>query len=322
MDKVMLRSRLPTSLRSRESSLSNLKKFLLICTLTCCLVFTIASCNLGKNSTGAGNIIIASKDFTEQDILGELLAQQIEARTNLKVERKPRLGGSFVCHQALTAGKIDGYIEYTGTAFTSILKQPVINDPKQVYRRLKQGYAQQFNLEVMEPLGFENTFAMIIRGEDARKYNIKTLSEAAKYTPQWQGGFGYEFIEREDGFPGLSKTYSLQFRERPSVMSLDLIYRALTQKLVDLIAGNSTDGQISRLGLVVLTDDKKYFPPYEAVPIIRQQTLKKYPELKTAISQLSGKITADEMRQLNNLVEGELRDIKDVVTEFRKTKNL
>lgn len=298
------------------------KNFLFISVLTCCLIFTLASCNLSQNSSGARDIIIASKDFTEQDILGELLAQQIEAKTNLKVERKPRLGGSFVCHQALTAGKIDGYIEYTGTAFTSILKQPVINDPKEVYRRLKQGYAEKFNLEVMDSLGFENTFAMIIRGEDARKYNIKTLSEAAKYTPLLRGGFGYEFAEREDGFPGLSKTYNLQFRERPSIMSLDLIYRALTQKLVDFIAGNSTDGQISRLGLVVLQDDKKYFPPYEAVPIIRQETLKKHPELKTAISQLSGKITASEMRQLNNLVEGELRDIKDVVTEFRKTKNL
>lgn len=298
------------------------KNFLFICALTCCLILTLASCNLNQNSSGAKDIIIASKDFTEQDILGELLAQQIEAKTKLKVERKPRLGGSFVCHQALTAGKIDGYIEYTGTAYTSILKQPVINDPKEVHRRLKQGYAQKFNLEVMDSLGFENTFAMIIRGEDARKYNVKTLSEAAKYTPQWRAGFGYEFAEREDGFPGLSKTYNLQFRERPSVMSLDLIYRALTQKLVDFIAGNSTDGQISRLGLVVLQDDKKYFPPYEAVPIIRQETLKKHPELKTAISQLSGKITASEMRQLNNLVEGELRDIKDVVTQFRKTKNL
>lgn len=298
------------------------KNFLFICAFTGCLILIIAGCNPNQNSTGARDIIIASKDFTEQDILGELLAQQIEAKTNLKVERKPRLGGSFVCHQALTAGKIDGYIEYTGTAFTSILKQPVINDPKEVYRRLKQGYAEKFKLEVMDSLGFENTFAMIIRGEDARKYNIKTLSEAAKYTPQWRAGFGYEFAEREDGFPGLSKTYNLQFRERPSVMSLDLIYRALTQKLVDFIAGNSTDGQISRLGLVVLQDDKKYFPPYEAVPIIRQETLKKHPELKTAISQLSGKITASEMRQLNNLVEGELRDIKDVVTQFRKTKNL
>jgi osmoprotectant transport system substrate-binding protein len=300
----------------------SLKKLITICLLTFTLILTLASCNHTQSNSNGGDIIIASKDFTEQDILGELIAQQIEARGKLKVARKPRLGGSFVCHQALTAGKIDGYVEYTGTAFTSILKQAVINDPKQVYQRVKQAYAQQFKLEVMESLGFENTFAMIIRGEDARKYNIKTLSEAAKYTPQWQGGFGFEFTEREDGFPGLSKTYNLQFRDRPRVMSLDLIYRAISQGLVDMVAGNSTDGQISRLGLVVLQDDKKYFPPYEAVPIFSQETLNKYPIIKTAISKLAGKITADQMRQLNYLVEGELRDIKEVVSEFRKSQGL
>jgi osmoprotectant transport system substrate-binding protein len=300
----------------------NLKKFLTILILIFTFIFTLASCNHNQTSSGNRDIIIASKDFTEQDILGELISQQIESTTNLKVERKPRLGGSFICHEALKKGAIDGYIEYTGTAFTTILKQPVINDPKQVYQRLKQGYAEKFNLEVMEPLGFENTFAMIIRGEDAKKYNIQTLSQAAKYTPKLRGGFGYEFTEREDGFPGLAKTYNLRFRERPSTMSLDLIYRALTQGLVDMVAGNSTDGQISRLGLVVLEDDKKYFPPYEAVPIFRKETLNKYPQLSQVISQLAGKITADEMRQLNYLVEGELRDIKEVVNEFRKLKRL
>jgi osmoprotectant transport system substrate-binding protein len=300
----------------------NLKKFLTLLILTFTLIFTLASCHQNQTISGNRDIIIASKDFTEQDILGELITQQIEATTNLKVELKPRLGGSSICHEALIKGAIDGYIEYTGTAFTTILKQPVINDPKQVYQRLKQGYAEKFNLEVMEPLGFENTFAMTIRGEDAKKYNIKTLSESAKYTPKWRGGFGYEFTEREDGFSGLAKTYNLKFRERPSSMSLDLIYRALTQGLVDMVAGSSTDGQISRLGLVVLEDDKKYFPPYEVVPIFRRETLKKYPQLSKVTSQLAGKITADEMRKLNYLVEGELRDVKEVVSEFRKSKRL
>lgn len=295
-------------------------KFLGIFLITLTFILTLVSCNFNSNRSGSGDIIIASKDFTEQDILGELLAQQIEANTNLKVERKPRLGGSFVCHNALVAGKIDGYIEYSGTAYTSILKQPVINDSKKVYQRLKQGYASKYNLEVMEPLGFENTFAMIIRGDDAKKYNIKTLSEAAKYTPKWRGGFGYEFTEREDGFPGLSKTYNLKFREAPTVMSLDLIYRALTQGLVDMVAGNSTDGQILRLGLAILKDDKSYFPPYEAVPILRRETLQKYPQINKAISQISGKIKASEMQRLNYLVEGEFRDIKDVVSEFRQLK--
>ncbi|MBH8551539.1 ABC transporter substrate-binding protein [Nostocaceae cyanobacterium CENA357] len=299
-----------------------MKRFLVLCLLGFILVVAIASCNFNSNSSNVGDIVVASKDFTEQDILGELLAQQIEATTNLKVTRRPRLGGSFVCHNAILAGKIDAYIEYTGTAFTGILKQKVINDPQVLYKKLKQEYAQQFNLEVMPSLGFENTFAMIVRGEDAKGYNIQTLSEAAKYTPQWRGGFGYEFLERNDGFPGLAQTYNLRFAKPPQIMDLGLIYRALVQKQVDMIAGNSTDGQISRLGLVVLKDNKQYFPPYEAAPIVREETLKKYPQLKTAIAQLSGQISADEMRQLNYLVEGEFRKIKDVVQEFRKTKNL
>ncbi|HYW20252.1 MAG TPA: glycine betaine ABC transporter substrate-binding protein [Nodularia sp. (in: cyanobacteria)] len=299
-----------------------MKKIIALCFLTCALLLGVTSCTLNSNNSSSGNIIVASKDFTEQDILGELLAQQIEATSNLKVARRPRLGGSFVCHSAITAGKIDAYIEYTGTAFTGILKQKAVNDPKEVYERLKQAYSQQFNLEVMPSLGFENTFAMIVRGDDAKRYNIQILSEATQYTPQWRGGFGYEFLEREDGFPGLAKAYNLRFAKSPQIMDLGLIYRALIQKQVDMVAGNSTDGQIYRLGLVVLKDDKHYFPPYEPVPIVRQEILKKYPELRNAIASLAGKISADEMRQLNYLVEGELRDIKDVVQEFRKSKGL
>lgn len=298
----------------------NIKQFFAFFFLTFALVLGIASCNPSTGG-GGGDIVVASKGFTEQDILSELLAQQIEANTNLKVERL-RFTSALVTHQAITAGKIDAYIEYTGTAFTVILKQKAINDPKVVYEKLKQAYAQQFNLEVMPSLGFENTFAMIIRGEDAKRYNIQTLSDAANYTPQWRGGFGYEFIEREDGFPGLAKTYGLRFAQSPRIMDLGLIYRALLQKQVDMINGNSTDGQISRLGLVVLKDDLQYFPPYEVVPIVRQETLTKYPELRKAIAQLVGRISADEMRLLNYLVEGELRDIKDVVREFRKAKGL
>jgi osmoprotectant transport system substrate-binding protein len=299
-----------------------MKRFLTLCFLSFALLLVIAGCAPNLNSSSSGNIIVASKDFTEQDILGELLAQQIETTTNLKVDRRFRLGGSFVCHSAITSGKIDAYIEYTGTAFTGILKQKAVNDPQEVYQRLKQAYAEQFNLEVMPSLGFENTFAMIIRGEAAKQYNIQTLSESTQYTPQWRGGFGYEFLEREDGFAGLAKAYNLRFAKPPQIMDLGLIYRALIQKQVDMVAGNSTDGQIARLGLVVLKDDKHYFPPYEATPIVRQEIFKKYPQLRKAIASLSGKISADEMRQLNYLVEGELRDIKDVVREFRKSKGL
>ncbi|MBW4639164.1 MAG: ABC transporter substrate-binding protein [Gloeocapsa sp. UFS-A4-WI-NPMV-4B04] len=299
-----------------------MKKFFVLCLLTFGLIFAIASCNPNSNSTSGGDIVIGSKDFTEQDILGELLAQHIESSTTLKVDRRLHLGGSFVCHQAITAGQIDAYIEYTGTAFTAILKQKPISDPKAVFQQVKTAYNKQFGLEVTQPLGFENTFAIIVRGADARALNIQTLSQAAQYTPQWQAGFGYEFTEREDGFSGLSKTYGLQFAKSPRVMDLGLIYRALIQNQIDLTAGNSTDGQIARLDLTVLKDDLHYFPPYEATPIVRQATLKQHPELRSAIAQLGGLITEDEMRSLNYQVEGELRDIKEVVREFLQAKGL
>jgi len=298
-----------------------MKRFFVLCLLSFSLILAIASCNSNVLS-GGGDIVVASKDFTEQDILGELLAQQIESTTGLKVDRRLHLGGTFVCHQGLTAGQIDAYIEYTGTAFTTILKQKPISDPKAVYQQVKTAYAKQFDLEVTPPLGFENTFAMIVRGEDARKLKLQTMSQAAQYTPQWQAGFGYEFLNREDGFPGLAKTYGLRFTKSPRVMDLGLIYRALVDKQVDLVAGNSTDAQIARLDLAVLQDDKHYFPPYQAAPIVRQATLKKYPQLRQAIAQLGGLINEEEMRRLNYQVEGELRDIKEVVREFLQSKEL
>lgn len=291
----------------------------MLCFLTFGLIVSLFSCQINSSNKSSVDIVVASKGFTEQDILSELLAQQIETTTNLKVERRS-FTTTLVTHNALIAGKIDAYVEYTGTALTSVLKEKIINDPKVVYDKVKQAYAQKFNLEVLKPLGFQDTFAIIIRGEDARRDNIQTLSQAAKYTPQWRGGFGYEFAEREDGFLGLAKTYDLRFAQPPRLMDSGLVYRALLQKQVDIINANSTDGQIARLGLVVLKDDKQYFPPYEAAPIVRQAILKKYPEVKKAIAQLSGRITADEMRQLNYQVEGELQDIKDVVREFRKSK--
>lgn len=298
-----------------------MKKIFAFVILTFSTILLIASCNLTSNNSGGGDIIVGSKGFTEQDILSELLAQQIEETTNLKVARR-RFTSALVTHQAITAGKIDAYVEYTGTAFTVILKQKAIKEPRLLYEKLKQAYAQQFHLEVMEPLGYESTFAMTIRGEDAKRYNIQTLSDLAKYAPKLRAGFGYEFIEREDGFPGLAKTYGLRFAQSPSIMDLGLIYRALQQKLVDVINGSSTDGQISRLGLVVLKDDLRYFPPYEAVTIIRQDTLKKYPKLRQVLAQLVGRISFDDMQRLNSLVEGEFRDIKDVVRDFRKAKGL
>ncbi len=266
-------------------------------------------------------IAIGSKNFTEQIILGELLAQQIESHTNIKVERQLNLGGTFICHEAVKAGKIAGYVEYTGTSLTAILKQEVSKDPQVVFNNIKQAYDRQFHLEVMSPLGFENTFAFIVRNEDAKRLQIKTLSEAAQYTPQMRGGFGYEFLERQDGYPALAKTYGLKFAKTQQ-MEFGLMYQALKEKSVDLIAASSTDGLIPILNLVVLEDDKKYFPPYQAVPIFNQAILQKYPEIRTAIDKLAGLISTQDIQKMNYQVDNRSMPAAQVVREWLKSKNL
>lgn len=297
----------------RGIQLKSTQRLFQICLLLC-LGLT------GCNGTSGKRIVVGSKNFTEQVILAELLAQQIESKTDLEVDRRSDLGGTFVCHQAIIAGQIDAYVEYTGTALTAILKQKPSSDPKVVYRQVQQAYTQKFNLAWTEPLGFNNTFAIVVRGQDAKRFNLQTISQAAKYTPQWQAGFGYEFVERADGYPGLAKTYGLQFAEPPKTMDLGLMYRALSDNQVDLVAGNSTDGLITSLNLAVLKDDKRYFPPYEAVPVVRQQTLAQHPELRQALRDLGGSISEAEMRRLNYQVDGERRDVKQVVREFLQSQ--
>jgi osmoprotectant transport system permease protein len=266
-------------------------------------------------------IIIGSKNFTEQVILGELLAQHIENHTKLKVDRRFNLGGTFIAHEAVKAGKIAGYVEYTGTSFTTILKEKPISDPESVYKKVKEYYDQKLKLAVMKPLGFENTFAMIIRGEDAKKWQIKSLSEAGKYSPQMKAGFGYEFLERADGYPGLSKTYGLKFANIKQ-MELGLMYQALKEKQVDFIAANSTDGLIPVLNLVILEDDKKYFPPYQAIPIFNQEILRKYPELTDTINQLGGKISTTAIQKMNYQVDNQSQPVGKVVSEWLKSQKL
>jgi len=266
-------------------------------------------------------IIIGSKNFTEQVILGELLAQHIENHTKLKVDRRFNLGGTFIAHEAVKAGKIAGYVEYTGTSFTTILKEKPISDPESVYKKVKEYYDQKLKLAVMKPLGFENTFAMIIRGEDAKKWQIKSLSEISKYTPQMKAGFGYEFLERADGYPGLSKTYGLKFANIKQ-MELGLMYQALKEKQVDFIAANSTDGLIPVLNLVILEDDKKYFPPYQAIPIFNQEILQKYPELTDTINQLGGKVSTTAIQKMNYQVDNQSQPVEKVVSEWLKSQQL
>ncbi len=281
-------------------------------------ILSLARCSRSHSD----RIVIGSKNFTESLVLGELMAQQIEAHTNLKVERRFYLAGTYICQQAILAGRIDIYPEYTGTALTAILKQPSNSDRQKVYQQVKNEYERRFGLTLGPPLGFNDTFAMEIRGEDARRLNISTLSQAATFAPHWRAGFGYEFMERPDGYRGLATTYGLHFAEPPRVMDLGLLARALKDHQIDLAAGNTTDGLIPAMDFFVLEDDRHYFPPYEAVPVIRQQTIQQHPEVAQALGELAGKISDQEMQRLNYAVDGQHRDAKDVVHEFLVQKNL
>jgi osmoprotectant transport system substrate-binding protein len=278
----------------------------------------LSACNPDRHS----GIVVGSKNFSEQSLLGEIVAQHLEARTHQPVRRRVYLAGSYMCQQALLAGRIDTYVEYTGTALTAILHDPLESNPSAVFGRVQSEYQKRFGLEVLPSLGFNNTFAIVVRGEDARRLNLKTISDATPYTPRWRAGFGYEFMERPDGYPGLARTYGLSFSGPPRILDLGLLYRALLEKQVDLVAGNSTDGLLSARDLVMLEDNKHYFPPYEAVPIVRSDTLARYPEIRTALLELSGKINDGEMRKMNYEVDGEHRDIADVAREFLRLKAL
>ena len=288
------------------------------------LLFALAAATLLLSCAPShkNRVVVGSKNFTEQLILGELIAQHVENRTQLTVERRFYLAGTYICQQAILSGRIDIYPEYTGTALTAILKEKTGGSREQVYEAVKSSYEKKFGLAVGPPFGFNDTFAIEIRGEDARRLNLKNISQAAAYTSGWRAGFGYEFMERPDGYQGLASTYNLHFAAPPRIMDLGLLTRALKDKQVDLIAGNTTDGLIPALDLVVLEDDRHYFPPYEAVPIVRQDTLTLHPELEQALKQLAGKISDDEMRRLNYAVDGEHRDVKDVVRQFLRQKGL
>jgi osmoprotectant transport system substrate-binding protein len=281
-------------------------------------VALLTGCSARRDDT----IVVGSKNFPEQALLGEILAQHLEARTHLRVERRFYLAGSYICQQALLAGRIDTYVEYTGTALTAILHDPIEADPAGVFQEVQTEYRKRFALEVLPSLGFNNTFAIVVRGEDARRLHLATLTDAAPQTRDWRAGFGYEFMERPDGYSGLARTYGLQFSAQPRILDLGLLYRALLDKQVDLVAGNSTDGLLAARDLVILADDKHYFPPYEAVPIVREDTLARHPEVRAAIAELAGKISDAQMQKMNYAVAGEGRDASDVARKFLHSQGL
>ena len=288
------------------------------CVCLAILTLMLAACGPPRES----RIVIGSKNFTEQAILGEIFAQRLEAKTNLRIERRFYLAGSFICHQSILSGRIDIYPEYTGTALTAILKEKPEGLPLEVYARVQSEYGRRFGLTLAPPLGFNDTFAIVIRGEDARRLHLETISQAAADTPHWRAGFGYEFMERPDGYKGLASTYGLRFAETPRIMDLGLLTRALKEKQVDLIASNTTDGLIPALDLAILRDDRNYFPPYEAVAVMRDATIARHPEVGSVLVGLAGKISDQDMQALNYAVDGQHRDIKQVVREFLSKKAL
>jgi osmoprotectant transport system permease protein len=272
----------------------------------------------GSSQPQGARVVVGSKDFTESAILAEIVAQMLEAG-GLTVERKYELGGNLP-HDAMLAGRLDIYPEYTGTSYTAILHHQPITDPRAVYEQVKTEYAQKFGIAVSEPLGFENTFAILIRGAEARRLKLKTISDAAPYARNWRAGFGQDFMSRADGYPGFSKAYGLKFAEQPREMDLSLTYIALSSGQVDLIAGNSTEGRIAALDLFQLEDDRHYFPPYEAVYLVRQDTLARVAQLREVLAKLANAISTEEMRQLNYEVDANKRGQAEVVREWIRKK--
>jgi osmoprotectant transport system substrate-binding protein/osmoprotectant transport system permease protein len=270
------------------------------------------------NRAGRADVVVGSKDFTESVILAEMLAQALEDE-GLTVERRFELGGNLP-HDSLVAGRLDAYPEYTGTSFTAILKHQPVTDPRAVYEQVKSEYAEKFGLEISEPLGFSNDFAILVRGDDARRLGLRSISDATRHASGWRAGFGQDFMSRADGYEGFARAYELKFGARPREMDLSLSYRALAEGQVDIIAGNSTDGMIANLGLVQLEDDRRYFPPYEAVFVLRREAAARTPEMREALRTLAGALSTEEMRGLNFEVDGKKRPAAEVVREWRKKR--
>jgi osmoprotectant transport system permease protein len=262
-------------------------------------------------------ITVGSKDFTESVILAEILAQILE-NEGVTVRRQFELGGNLP-HDSLLAGAIDVYPEYTGTAFTAILKNEPLTDPDKVYELIREQYRERFGLAVSPPLGFANDFAILIRGDVARAEGLRTISDAVPVSRDWQAGFGQDFMSRADGYPGFVKAYGFSFQKQPREMDLGLTYRALAVGELDIIAGNSTDGLIDALDLYQLEDDRRYFPPYQAVYIARSDA---EPQLDAVFERLSNAITAEAMRRMNNAVDADRRPVKEVAMEWIRTAGL
>ena len=277
---------------------------------TCVVIFSLTGC-----AADSRTIVIGSKNFTENILLAELTAQHIENSTDIAVERRLNLGGTFLCHEGLLAGAIDLYPEYSGTALTAILKLPVGQDPDEVRDTVVAEYRERFQLEGIKPYGFDNTFAILVRGDEAAASGLRTISDLAAVASKKVIGFNFEFLERRDGYPGLVAAYGLRFAGEPKTMDLGLIFRALRDEQIDVGVANSTDGLIAAMNLTVLEDDRMYFPPYDAAVVARSDTLSRFSELRGVLDALGGRLDEARMRQLNHEIDGKQRRPEDVARE-------
>lgn len=293
----------------------------LLLVLTAIPAYMIGSGGIGLGNGKGGVVTIASKNFTEQFILAELMAQMIEDRTDLTVDRRFNLGGTMICHGALTSGEADIYPEYTGTGLTSVLEMDVISDPDEAYTTVRTAYPERFDLEWLEPFGFNNTYAITVRRKQAQEEGWETISDLEPHAENLVAGFTGEFMERPDGYPGLVKAYGFRFGQ---LNDLDpaLMYEAVANKGVDVISAFATDGRIPAYNLKTLKDDRHFFPPYYAAPVARVEILEEHPEIRDALAPLSGALDQESMRRLNYLVDEKKRTPEEVAEDFLTSKGL
>ena len=284
-----------------------------VAALSIVLLVVLSGISYARSANAA--VVVGSKNFTEQVILGELVAQAIEAQGDVRVVRKLDLGGTFVCDRGIRTGDLDVYVEYTGTAVAAVFHEPVPHDSSEAFERARELYARS-SVSVLRPLGFNNTFTILVRGKDARELGLRTIDDLRSVAGGWTPGFGYEFLQRDDGYPGLVREYGLRFGSQPRAMDLSLIYRALADGQVDVIAGDATSAQISALDLTALEDSRHYFPPYDAVPVVRTAALLEQPAIGRALARLAGHVSDRDMRALNAAVEIDHRDVRSAVRDF------